>query len=65
MFFNKSIFHGTKLHPVGGAKMAWEGEITLNHNFLQVTLRQGVVPVSLPAMVEIVVWLNWLKWQFG
>ena len=34
----------------------WDNEVTLSHNFLQVTLEQGVVAVSSPRDLEIPVW---------
>ena len=34
----------------------WENEVTLCHNYLQVTLEQGVVPVSSPRDHEVPGW---------
>ena len=43
-----------KLHPV--VEFRWANEVTLCHNYLQVTLEQGVAPVSSPRGHEVQGW---------
>jgi len=46
-----------KCIPASGCGVSmWGNEVTLCHNYLQVTLEQGVVPVSSPRDYEIPGW---------